>query len=74
MKPTMICGYTVSYLVSHMSNHNVDVYVAMINNDPKIYFYPKNDTKYLDTLIQSSSAIYKLQRYYTWETVCEVCG
>lgn len=66
MNSNMICGYTVSYLVNHMNNHMVDVYVAIIENDPKIYFYPRNDTKYLNTLVPSSSAIFKLKNNFTW--------
>ena len=69
MNSNMICGYTVSYLVSHMDNHNVDVYAAMINDNPRIYFYQKGDERYIDHLTPCSDFVYKLNRNHTWQII-----
>ena len=65
----MICGYTMSFLVAHMRDNNVAVYVAIINGDRKLYFYPAHDNTGLKYLRDSSDNIHRLNSDYTWSEI-----
>lgn len=62
--PSVICGFTQSYLINHIKENNSRIFVTEKNDKFNIYIYPMNTTNLHDninSLISKCDILYELK-------------